>query len=343
MAALLIVTYLILDRLLIYKTEHGIMQARNMYAQPRNTIDVVMMGSSHIHCDVNTALLWEDYGIAAYDYSAAEQPLWITYYYLKEICKYQNPKVVVLDLYSPARFKEDYQYDWLKDNLLGVRFSLNKLQMLAAACEPEHFFEYFPSMAAYHNRYSDLSAEDFQALFETSKERAAYKGYTPYFNIRQQEQPEIEQGSSGGITIKSEEYLQKIIKYTKDHDIELFLIVSPYITSNEDENVYNRISEIAEQNDIHFNSTNFNYDEMGLDFEQDFNDESHLNYQGSCKFSDYLGKELHDRFEIPDHRGDAKYESWDRHATEMDEYVKEVLEGDENALKHAESIMNHEE
>ena len=100
---LFIVGYLACDRVLSVKTAHGIRQARDMYAQPRNSIDVVFMGSSHIHCDVNTALLWEKYGIAAYDYSAAEQPLWTTYYYLKEICKYQKPQLVVLDLYSPAR------------------------------------------------------------------------------------------------------------------------------------------------------------------------------------------------------------------------------------------------
>ena len=65
-----------------------------MYWQPENAIDVVMMGTSHVHCGVNTAFLWEKYGIASYDYSGAEQPLWMTYFYLKELYKYQTPKVV---------------------------------------------------------------------------------------------------------------------------------------------------------------------------------------------------------------------------------------------------------
>ena len=306
-----------LDRVLCVKTEHGILQARNMYDQPKNSVDVVFMGSSHIHCDVNTALLWEQYGIAAYDYSAAEQPLWVTYFYLKEFCKYQNPKLVVLDLYSPARFKEDYQYDWLYDNLAGVKFSLNKLKMLYVSCEPEYYFDYFPSIGAYHNRYAEVTEEDYEYLFSKRSERQVNKGFTPYFQTRPQSEPEITQKKSGGITVKSEQYLQKIIEFAQDNDIDLFLIVSPYITTQEDELVYNRVHEIADQCGLQFNSTNYFYSEMDLNFDKDFFDESHLNYAGSIKFTEYLGKELKEKYDLPDRRGLEKWKSWDLHVDEI--------------------------
>ena len=306
-----------LDRVLCVKTEHGILQARNMYDQPKNSVDVVFMGSSHIHCDVNTALLWEQYGIAAYDYSAAEQPLWVTYFYLKEICKYQNPKLVVLDLYSPARFKEDYQYDWLYDNLAGVKFSLNKLKMLYVSCEPEYYFDYFPSIGAYHNRYAEVTEEDYEYLFSKRIERQVNKGFTQDFQTRPQSEPEITQKKSGGITVKSEQYLQKIIEFAQDNDIDLFLIVSPYITTQEDELVYNRVHEIADQYGLQFNSTNYFYSEMDLNFDKDFFDESHLNYAGSIKFTEYLGKELKEKYDLPDRRGLEKWKSWDLHVDEI--------------------------
>ena len=318
---LFIVGYLACDRVLSVKTAHGIRQARDMYAQPRNSIDVVFMGSSHIHCDVNTALLWEKYGIAAYDYSAAEQPLWTTYYYLKEICKYQKPQLVVLDLYSPARFKDDYQYNWLTDNLNGVRFSWNKIQMIAASCEADQIWNYFPSIATYHMRYSELEKEDWASLKETKKDRAAFKGYTPYYYVVPQEEPVLSEKYSGGITIKSEIYLQNIIEYTKEHGIDLFLMVSPYITTDEDELVYNRVHEIADRYGLQFNSTNYYYTAMHLNFEEDFNDPSHLNYLGSCKFTDYLGGELKKMYHLPDRRGQEKWESWDRHAEQIRQEV----------------------
>lgn len=315
------VSYFCYDRLLSEKTTHGIRQARDMYAQPHNTIDVVFMGSSHIHCDVNTALLWEKYGIAAYDYSAAEQPLWITYYYLKEICKYQDPKLVVLDLYAPARFKDDYQYTFLTDNFNGFRFSLNKLEMIADSCEFDRIWDFFPSISTYHLRFKELGQEDFDYVTMTKDERAAFKGYTPYYFVRPQEEPEITEEMSGGITIKSEIYLQKIIEYAEEQGIHLFLIVTPYITTNEDELVYNRIHEIADHYGLQFNSTNYYYEAMDLNFETDFNDHSHLNYLGSCKFTDYLGSEIKATYDIPDRRGDERYESWDRHVEQIQQEV----------------------
>ena len=312
-----------LDGVLCVKDDHGINQAIGMYYQPENSVDVVMMGSSHIHCDIDTGLLWNDYGITSFDYSAAEQPLWITYHYLVEFCKKQNPKVVVLDLYSPARFKDDYQYDFIKQNVLGMRFSLNKIQMLLASVELDRLDEVFPDFATYHDRFSDLTEEDYLFPFRVNEQMVNYKGFTPYLEVRPQEKPELTQGLSGGLTIKSEMYLQKIIDYTKKNDIKLFLIVTPYVTTSEDELVYNRIREIASMNEIEFNSTNYYYDDIGLDFETDFNDESHLNYWGAYKFTEYLGKELKSRFEIPDHRGDSAYESWEVNFHQIAEFVEQ--------------------
>lgn len=308
-------------RLFMPKTNHGILQASAMYDQPHNSIDVVFMGSSHIYYNINTALLWEKYGMAAYDYGTAEQPLWITYHYLKELCKYQDPKLVVIDLYCPARFKDDHQYVYLRDSLQGMRFSPNKLIMFYESCAPDKYEEYFPDFADYHQRYDKLTQEDWDYLFSSKEERASFKGFTPYTNVDPQEEPELTMRLSGGITIKSEIYLQKIIDFTAENDIKLFLIVCPYITTDDDELVYNRIHEIADNYSIPFNSTNYFYSSMDLDFETDFNDPSHLNYDGSCKFTDYLGKEIKDNFDIPDRRGQAGYESWDKHVEEIKEAV----------------------
>ncbi len=316
----IVISVFVTDKLFMIKSSNGIIQARAMYYQPKNTIDVVMLGSSHIHCDINTALLWKNYGIAAYDYSAAEQPLWETYYYLKEICKYQKPKVVVLDLYSPARFKEDYQYYWLNDNLSGMRFSINKIQMLTASAESSLYDMYFPSFVTYHSRYDKLSMDDLKAVLNMDR-LANFKGYTPYMGVRTQEEPELIEKRSGGITLKSEIYLSKIIEYVKSKDIQLFLVVTPYITTDDDELVYNRVKEIAKDADIDFNSTNYDYTEMDIDFKTDFYDDSHLNYQGSIKFTDYLAKELKNRFDIPDRRGREGYESWDISAENISKYV----------------------
>ncbi len=300
-----------------YKSPHGINQIEGMYWQPKESIDVVMLGTSHVHCGINTGLLWEKYGIPAYDYSGAEQPLWMTYYYLKELYKYQSPEVIVLDLYAPARYKEDYQYNWISENIYGMRFSVNKLEMLFASVEINKINQYFPSFFAYHSRYKDLGADDFNSFFWDRKEKEAFKGYTPYWNKRAQERPKEEiftEVQAGELTIKSEEYLRKIIQFTKEKDSELILVVVPYVETEDDRKTYLEIEKIAEEEEITFINYNELYDEIGIDYANDFNDDSHLNYWGSCKFTEYLGDFLITRESVANRKNQEGYESWDKNA-----------------------------
>ncbi|MCR5773024.1 MAG: hypothetical protein K6G87_17505 [Butyrivibrio sp.] len=300
-----------LDTLFSIKTYHGIMQNRAMYAQPKDTVDVVFMGSSHIHCDVNTAVLWDNYGIAGYDYSAAEQPIWITYYYLKEFCKNQNPEVVVIDLYSIARFGDDFNEFWMPDNVYGMNFSLNKARLMLNSCTKEQINKYFPSFAGYHNRYNELEEQDYELLDISEEELSEFKGYTPYFGISKGHTPSLNVTEKSPIPEKSKRYLQKIIDYTNNNGIELMLIVNPYPSTIEDEKVYNSIEEMAMNNGVEYVNMNKFNDAMGLNTEEHYYDDSHLNYEGSCVFSNYLGECLKLSYILEDHRGNAEYKSWD--------------------------------
>lgn len=324
--ALLVVTIYLVASILSIKSEHGVNQHNGMYWQPTDSIDVVMMGSSHVHCNINTGLLWERFGIASYDYSGAEQPLWMTYYYLKEVYKYQSPEVVVLDMYAPARFKEDYQYNWISENIYGMKFSMNKLQMLSVSVEPQKLRQYFPSFAVYHSRYDELEDEDFKNFFWNVEEKEAFKGYTPYWNQTPQIRPTVSEERNDGLTPKSEKYLRKIISYTEKKGSRLVLIAAPYVVTDEDMRAYNRIEEIAAEEGLTFINYNEYYDEIGLDFKKDFNDASHLNYWGSCKFTKYLGEFLISCEEVIDRRGGEGYKSWDENVR----IIYEKLRGYEN-------------
>lgn len=300
------------SEILSMKSMHGSIQCISMYAQPRNTVDVVMIGSSHIHCDINPAILWEEQGIAAYDFSAAEQPMWITYYYLKEFCKYQDPKVVVLDLYSPAKYKDSFDPAWIGENIYNIKPSINKIRMVASACTLEQINEFFPSFFGYHSRYEDLSEVDFDLVLHHEKQKD-FKGFTPFYKVVKGKKPADNVTERGDIPERSMEYLNKIIDYTEENDIRLFLVVNPYPSTPDQEMMYNSIQDLAEQRGVQFKNFNHESAEIGIDYESDFNDDSHLNYEGSCKFSSYLGTTLKELFDIPDRRGfGEEYSSWDR-------------------------------
>lgn len=316
---LVTVSLIVIRNIMEIKSPHGINQTRAFYEQPKNSIDVLAVGSSHVHCGVNTAELWKQYGIAAYDFSAAEQPLWITYYYLQEAYKYQSPKVVVLDVFSVARFKEDYHYKWLEESVYGLKLSKTKLDMMEVSIEPEYRKDYFPSFFTYHNRYEDLNKEDIYNIFGNHSEKVVSKGFTPGFNVVDQSEKfgGWDEFEDYHLTEKSKEYLEKIIELTREHGSKLMIIVVPYNLDERDNVTYEEIARIANERGISFVDFNQKLDEMGIDKATDFNDHTHLNYWGSVKFSDYLGEVLSSENELADRRGEAGYESWDKFAEKI--------------------------
>lgn len=301
------------DCVVCVKSPHGVDQIRNLYVQPRNKIDVLFLGSSHVHCNVNTKLLWEEYGMAAYLCTSAEQPLWNSYYNLVEALKTQKPKLVVLDLYSPARVYEDFQPKWAEENLDGMRPSYNKYRAVEASVEtdkPEYLFGFL----RYHTRYDRLKPEDFRNFFWNRKERQRWKGYTLLENhaeLIEQDLSYVTQ--SMPMTEKSRYYFEKILELTEKEGISLALVSAPYLPEEKDQMVYNFVGQFAEENGILF--CNYNtaemYREVGIDFSRDFADHTHLGKEGGEKYTRHLGKWLTENYEIPDRRRQPGYTSWE--------------------------------
>ena len=89
------------------KYDYGICPITNFYRQPEDSVDVLVMGTSCGYAGVNTNILFEEYGIAAYNLCGAELPYWVTDYYLEEALKTQRPKVILLDA-KAAIYRDDY-------------------------------------------------------------------------------------------------------------------------------------------------------------------------------------------------------------------------------------------
>ena len=98
------------------------------------------------------------------------------------------------------------------------------------------------------------------------------------------------------------------------------LIVAPYMITTEDKETYKEIMDIATENNVIFIDYNEYVEEIGLDYSTDLFDDSHLNYNGSCKFTRFLA-ELLTGSNLPDRRGSVGYESWDEHIV----FIKEQL------------------
>ncbi|MBO4902815.1 MAG: hypothetical protein J5518_08480 [Lachnospiraceae bacterium] len=303
-------------RILTLKSEDGIKQMQSYYLQKENTVDALLLGSSHIYCDINTGILWDEYGISAFDLGGAEQPYWNSYYFLKEALKTQTPGVIVLDITIPGIRSVDLQPEvWSVTNLYGMKWNKNRLEATKVSTLDKKFEMILNPMNVMHTRYDELKKDDF-----VDENRSIdYKGFDYRETVVPFETRDMSDVTETmPMTEKEETYFRKIIEYTKEKNIPLLLVSVPFpVYRYEDaQKIYNYEFQIAEEENIahiDFNKDGY-YEKIGLDFQKDLADEFHLNVSGNRKFSTYLGQYLQSTYSLQDHRGDPLYASWDKNA-----------------------------
>ena len=296
---------------LIPKHDYGICPITNLYQQEENTIDVLMLGTSCGYAGVNTNVLWEEYGIAAYNLCSAEQPYWISYYYLQEALKTQKPKLILLDAKASV-----YTPDYCKRgrtilSTYGIRSPITRMQAISACVEDGDFLSFALAFPELHSYYVQLKAENFAYPPSNGGRGESWKGYIEMEETEQHQKPSLVWTSTKKpINAREEEYFIKTLELANAHDIPVLLIGFPNPDYANDHMYYNSLWSIAGEygvEGINYNDPNLR---LRLSYSSHFADWQHLNVKGSVVFTQRLGSDLLEKYDLPDRRGDAAYASW---------------------------------
>ena len=295
------------------KNEYGICPMMNYYQQPADTVDVLVVGSSLAYSGCNTNVLWRVYGVACYNLCGAEEAFWSTYYELKEAISVQRPKMILLDAKAAS-----YSVDYSKRGrtiqaTYGILNPINRFNGIFASQESARdsmgFFLKYPQV---HYKYTELKWEDF--LFPPTNEGRgpSWKGYIETDKVEEHDEYAITQTSQKKeLRPRAEEYVRKIFELAKEEDIPLTVVAFPNPDYSHDQPYYNTLWDIAAEYGISHIDYNNSYRVIGLNFYEDFADWQHLNVRGSIKMSLKLGYDLSHDFNMPDHRGDPAFESYE--------------------------------
>lgn len=294
------------------KHDYGICSMMNLYRQKQNTVDVLVLGTSLAYAGINTNVLWDEYGIAAYDLCSAEQPFWISYYYLLEALRTQTPSLILLDA-KPAIYGQDYSKEGRALlSTSGILSPLTRLKALRACVGDEHLAEVALTFPKLHRNYANLTAEDFAFPPSNGGRGGSWKGYIEEDAQERHERPSLVYvDTKRSINPREEEYARKIFELANERGIPLLLVGIPNPDYASDHLYYNTLWHIAAE--YGFDGINYNQPDLrfGLRYSTDFADWQHLNVKGSVTFSRRLGIDLKERFALPDRRGDAAYTSYD--------------------------------
>ena len=286
------------------------------YRLDRDSVDVVFYGSSHVYSGVNVAALWDDYGIAGYDMAGTMQTLWNSYYNMEETLKYQSPRLMVVDLYGIRIEEEYYGSTNVIKNVSNMRFSPNKIRNVWNSVPHEEFLSYLLSYPLTHDSYKELGRGNFEEGVNNVG-GDWYKGYKPSYGVtRYDTLPQVSAGAEKRLpSWKNRKYLDNMVRLAGENQIQLAFIVVPYEgIDEEDQMLYQWAEEYAQENGILFLNGNTRLEEMEFDPAGDYAEASHLNHSGACKFTAYLGSWLTEHCDLADHRGDDRWDSWQKYS-----------------------------
>lgn len=132
---------------------------------------------------------------------------------------------------------------------------------------------------------------------------------------------------------KAEMYLNRIIKLCKDNNVKLCFVVSPFAGVSEKfcAQINYIEANIAIPNEIYLIDANKHTQEIGINWNTDAAESSHLNYKGAEKYSRWLSRKLADLYELSDCHGMSAAASWEQNLNwEKEVYLAfDLLENNE--------------
>ena len=313
-----VLTFAGVVHVLDFKYLDSIFKVDSFYELEENTVDVLVIGSSHAYQGINTAVLWKDFGIAAFNFCGAAQPIWNTYYYLEEALKTQTPKAIILDTYY-LHMSDDYTDESTAiKNTYGLKWSSTKKAAIKASFNTEESDkQYFFSILQYHSRYSDLNKADFYPYQANEDMYKNHKGFYCYF--KSDTVPERDLSTVdyyNALTEKIYYYYNMILSLAESKNIPLIPIAIPFNAEAYHQGFFNTGEYIAEEEyGLKFYNFLTEYKSaIGLDYKTDFADKQHLNHIGNTKLTTFIGNLLKNEYNVPDRRGDEKFSSWEADA-----------------------------
>ena len=274
-------------------------KVKGFYAEPKDTLDFVFVDASQLYADIAPHVLFEECGLTAYDFCAHEQPLWISYYYIREALKHQKPKAIILDVFTA--YGDTYEENGVNHiNLDDLPWNLNKLGAIRNAVPKGSRGEFYFELVQYHDTWDTLDQHKIQNTFYDKKN--VYKGYSP-FVVRHtygDEAPKevTEQKEIAPLPDRAREWLDRIVELTRQEGVDLILIKTPNGNA-ERQKLYNAVSLYAKEQDVPFVNMNLLFD-----------GEAHLNILQAEKVTRYMGEYLSECYEITDKRQDPAFVSW---------------------------------
>lgn len=287
------------------------------YYENAGNNDVIFIGDCEVYENFSPITLWEEYGITSIIRGSAQQLIWQSYYLMEETLKYEKPEVMVFNVLSmkydtnESTGNQSRREAYNRMNLEGMRWSKSKWDAInASMTEEEREWEsqwtYLFPILRYHDRWSQLTAEDFKYMFH--RDQVSDNGYLMQTGVRPVTDEHVEKPLMDyTFGENSYYYLDKMVQLCKKNDVELVLIKAPSLSPVWWDEWDTQMESYAQENGLRYYNLLEHQEEIGIDWNTDTYDTGlHLNVYGAEKMSRYFGKILSEDCGVKDRRNNAE-------------------------------------
>ena len=280
--------------------------------------DVFFVGSSRMMNGVFPMELWERRGIVSYNWAQAGHPTPAYYWIMRLALDYKQPKLMVIDCYGMQMdVKTTAVFGLMHISMDSFPLSLNKIRAAYDMLDDPYIdaeeysegerrsaFNLLWTFPVFHSRWDQLTEEDFRPVKNMT--RGAIANNEMYWGEFVPDDSE-----KGKVTeTVGMAYLRRAVEECQSRGIDVLLTYIPLFADAKQQACAEYAGKIAEEYGIDY----LNFFDMDVaNYHVDFADSAgHLNTAGARKITDYIGAYITGRYGIPDRRGEAAYDNWER-------------------------------
>lgn len=319
---------------------------KDFYSEEEDSIDVVYMGTSATNRYYNGAFAYHEYGVAAYNVAVMGMPMFFTPILIDEVEKTQTPQLYIIELRNVLKSKNEVTDAHIRRVTDSMAFTSNKIDAVELAMDytegadgelsnvDEGILDYYIPIVKYHSKLTagELKVSEVFLL----NGQSAVRGYvlsgmtrtqvpqrkSVYSDDRKPLAPEMEAALN--------ETLDACDAIRRDGR-EVMFVFSPYSVRAGEMEVFNTAMDMVQARGYSVLNCNDKaiVKEMGLDRKTDFYNSRHVNYLGAEKYTSYLTEYIMKNYDLPDHRGETGYESWEKDYERYSEYIEEGIKTEE--------------
>lgn len=260
---------------------------------PKDSVDIVFIGSSHQFCSISPEILYDEYGIESFMLATSAQTVPMSYYAAMEAIELQHPEMIVFEVcYCSNDFRTvtDEMSHCFFDGMPECRAKYLAIEDLI---EKEKRINYYLLLGTYHSRWKELTESDFSMTQFTDRGGV-------YYDVVENNSPikVIPESETEPIPSEMEKYLDMMVELCEENDVELVLYAAPFNTlydSDEEterlerrQRMFNYIGEYAKEKNVRFYNLFYEIEQLGLDNSGDWMDRQHFNCYGQEKFTRYM-------------------------------------------------------